>query len=1623
MIRKRGRVTSLASRARRVAFPLRFEAIERRVLLSTYVVTNTNDDTNAGSLRWAIQQVNNDPTPNTIDFGISGSGTQTVKLTSALPALTEPVLIDGTSQNGYQGSPVIVIDGSSLPGGSNGLTLSAGASTVRGLAIVGFSGSGIVLNSAGSDVVSSNYLGVVPSGLLAKPNVNGISIIGSSSNTVGGTTAGAGNVISANSGAGVLIEYTTTDAANNVVVGNDIGTAPDGITPLGNTLAGIVISGAANNQVGGPGLAGNIISANGGPGIQLIAGASGTKISNNAIGVAANLATPLGNGSDGIQITDSPTTQIGGASPSVCNVIGGNRGNGINIAGASSGTSILGNAIGTDPTGKANLGNSQNGISLGASSNSIGGLSTSAGNLIYHNGNGSVGAGVLLVGTVVGNSILSNSIYSNARLGINLGAGPTDNHNPGTPGPNDYQNYPVLTDAESDGNTTTFQGSLNSTPSTTFLIQFFGSPTEDQTGYGEGKDLLGSTYVQTDGNGLASFKTSLSMGSFAGQFISATATSPSGDTSEFSLDIVTQGQINLKLTGTGTPNPVLAGGQVTYTLTVANNGDVTAHQVLLTDHFPAGVLYVSSSASQGYIVPTANGTAIQAGLGSIGPGKQATVTLVVATPTSMTGTITDTASITSQETDPQPSNESVAITTKVEQAADLSIAMSAAPDPVLQSGTLTYTITVTDLGPTSASNVVVTLPVAAGATYVSASSPVGSTSFANGQVTASLGDLTVSSPVNITVVLQADTAGQLTESASASSDNIDPNPANNQVSVTSDVVPAADLAVAISASRAAAAAGVNLTYSVTVTNNGPADDSNITLTDTLPTAATLVSVAATGGLVPSVQNGVVSVPIALLSSGASQTLTIQVDPTGSPGTSLTDSAAAFGQLADPVSGNNTANLVLPVRAVSDLAISASAGPATVLVGQSATFTITVSNLGTSLEPDAVLTTQLPQNVNVVSTKATQGSAPAVSSSGVLTVDLGALAVNASAVITLVLAPEVDSVGSLSENFTASGQNVDPSPGNNSAAASVTVVPACDLSVAISPGNSSAYDRADWTFSLIVTNKGSCNATGISALAQLPPDVQVVAMSSSQGSAPIVQNGAVAADLGSLAIGGTASVTIVIEPSAVGSMTIGASVSGDQADPNTGNNQASLPVSVSPSVNLAVQLWPSSSTVLTGHNLTFTAMVANTGPSAAKDVAVNLPLGSGLAFVGASASQGSSSLVAGRVVAQLGALAPGAQATLNVVVTPTTAGLVSATASATTSQYQLDPKDLSATTNVTAIESPGVLQFSGASQSVSERAGYAVLSVVRSDGAQGAISVSYATSPGNATSGLDYVPVSGTLAFAAGQTTAMIKVPIQADPWDNHDEYVNVSLSAPLGGSILGAVSSLALRITDVDPDLTPPTVSQLSWSGSSRSISSLALSFNSPLIASLATSAANYRLINLSAGGRTVATRAPVYSQVASSRTFTVTLTPTVPLASGQTYEIIVIGTGATGIRNVAGNPLAGAASGQPGSNYVATFEQGTSLHYVDGSGNQVTLAIKGAGYLEQVRDASGNGQVLTLVGEVPHHTTLSGSIAKVKGRSGRTSLGVIYGLGHYGDVRVQLTSPPFLLRRFPFQKGGHGVL
>jgi len=404
---------------------------------------------------------------------------------------------------------------------------------------------GILIEEPGStgNLIKGNLIGTDSTGTQPLGNRSlGVRLI-SSSNTIGGSEPGARNVISANGIWGVYVLSTELQTAeNNLIQGNYIGTDTTGTLALGNR-EGVVIEDSPNNRVGGtaPG-EGNVISGNTGSGVSITGvAATGNVVQGNLIGTDVNGTIVLGNRILGLAITHASRNTIGGGTPGAGNVIAGNALSGVSIVGSPTNTAVnnavQGNFIGTDRTATLNLGNGFHGIYLqDSSNNAIGGTIAAERNVIAFNGQN----GAIIVqtnGQATSNSIIGNSIFANALLGINLGVGdgvtPNDVGDRDA-GPNDLQNFPTLSSIVVRQGTTTIRGKLNSAPGTPLRIEFFANDVADASGHGEGQTMIGSVAVTTNRRGIASFSAKLPLIVPAGQFITATATDPQNNTSEFS---------------------------------------------------------------------------------------------------------------------------------------------------------------------------------------------------------------------------------------------------------------------------------------------------------------------------------------------------------------------------------------------------------------------------------------------------------------------------------------------------------------------------------------------------------------------------------------------------------------------------------------------------------------------------------------------------------------------------------------------------------------------------------------------------------------------------------------------------------------------------------------------------------------------------------------------------------------------------------------------------------------------------------------------------------------------------------------------------------------------------------
>ena len=411
----------------------------------TIVVTTTADEVRQDgrvSLREAILAANGNPpnsdvpsgrekAPDVIGFNLpeaeKSGGVFRIRVSAELgplpPLADGGTTIDGTTQGGFSGTPIIVLDGSQA-GAVDGVTITSSLNVVRGLVIVGFGGAGIRIvggeRPVTGNIIAGCYIGTDASG--QRPQGNGLAGILLSGDSVsytliGGTAEADRNVISGNGSDGIAVQGL---ARNTQIVGNYIGVAADGRTSVPNGGSGVFLAGVDNVIVGGAAAgAGNVISGNLRHGLQ-VRGSTGVLIQGNVMGVDARGTSVVKNGGDGILLVDVLNAQIGGVSSSARNVISGNEGQGVTLL-RSSASKIQGNYIGTDAEGRRALGNGGAGIhvDLNSPNNLIGGIIEGAGNVI----SGNRGSGIFIGSNSPGTQIFGNLIGVTAEGRTTLGNG------------------------------------------------------------------------------------------------------------------------------------------------------------------------------------------------------------------------------------------------------------------------------------------------------------------------------------------------------------------------------------------------------------------------------------------------------------------------------------------------------------------------------------------------------------------------------------------------------------------------------------------------------------------------------------------------------------------------------------------------------------------------------------------------------------------------------------------------------------------------------------------------------------------------------------------------------------------------------------------------------------------------------------------------------------------------------------------------------------------------------------------------------------------------------------------------------------------------------------------------
>lgn len=389
---------------------------------------------------------------------------------------------------------------------------------------------------------------------------------------------------------------------------------------------------------------------------------------------------------------------------------------------------------------------------------------------------------------------------------------------------------------------------------------------------------------------------------------------------------------DLQVTNSATPNPVQPGHQITYTITVKNAGPASAGSVVLSSAVPANTTLVSVSQTSGTGGWTCTPSVISCSIGTLPAGASTVFTVIVNVNngTSPGTVITDTVNVSSSTTDPNPASNVATATVIVATAGqtDMAVAKTGTPNPVLAGNTITYTITVTNNGPATATGVTLTDTLPANTTFTSIStSPAGTWNCSTFSTTGKCTDASLATGTTTFTLLMKVNAGTapgtaITNNAVISSTTTDPYSGNNTATTTSYVASPtqADVAIVKSASPEPVQQGTSLTYTLQVTNNGPAVAQSIVVTDPLPTQVTYDSVSTsqgtcteTPGSPPSANT--VTCNISSLSVGGVATITINTTASTFSSTTLaTNTATVSAATSDPDMSNNTSTVNSTIEA-------------------------------------------------------------------------------------------------------------------------------------------------------------------------------------------------------------------------------------------------------------------------------------------------------------------------------------------------------------------------------------------------------------------------------------------------------------------------------------------------------------------------------------------------------------------------------------------------------------------------------------------------------------------------------------------------------------------------------------
>lgn len=664
-----------------------------------------------------------------------------------------------------------------------------------------------------------------------------------------------------------------------------------------------------------------------------------------------------------------------------------------------------------------------------------------------------------------------------------------------------------------------------------------------------------------------------------------------------------------KTDGVATATP---GGSVTYTITASNSGPSNA-AATVADTFPAVLTCSWTCVGAGGGTCTASGSGNLNDSVSLPSGGSVTYTATCAISAAATGTLSNTATVASATTDPVPANNSATDSDTLSPSADLGITKTDGVVTATPGGSVTYTITAANAGPSNTTATVAdTFPASLTCTWTCVGAGGGTcTASGSGNINDSV-NLPSGGSVTYTAACAISPAatGTLSNTATVTGAATDPTPGNNSATDSDTLTASADLSITKTDGVTTATPGGSVTYTISAANSGPSNTTG-TVADTFPATLTCTwtCVGAGGGTCTASGSGNINDSVNLPSGGSvtyTASCTIAPAATGT----LSNTATVTGVANDPVTGNNSATDTDTLGASADLSITKTDGVTTVTAGGSTTYTITASNAGPSTANGATVADTFPATLTCTWTCVGAGGGTCTASGSGNINDTVNLPNGGNVTYTAACTISAGATGSLTNTATVTepAGTTDPTPGNNSATDIDALGASADLSITKTDGVATVTAGGSTTYTITASNAGPSAATGATVADTFPATLTCTWTCVGAGGGTCTASGAGNInDTVNLPSGGSVTYTAscTISAAATGSLVNTATVAAPAGftDSTPGNNSATDTDTISASTDLSITKSDGVTTVTAGGSVTYTITASNAGPSDATDATV------------------------------------------------------------------------------------------------------------------------------------------------------------------------------------------------------------------------------------------------------------------------------------------------------------------------------------------------------------------------------------------------------------------------------------